>query len=81
MNNYECDNDVVYSCKYHVVWCPKYRKKVLIGSIQQRLEEIIYSSCEELNVNIIKLMIQADYVYLHVGIVPQMCIHKVCKTH
>ena len=28
---YKSNNNVVYSCKYHVVWCPKYRRKVLTG--------------------------------------------------
>ncbi len=27
---YKSNNNVVYSCKYHVVWCPKYRRKVLV---------------------------------------------------
>ncbi|WP_171816563.1 transposase, partial [Clostridium tetani] len=28
---YKSNNNIVYSCKYHIVWCPKYRRKVLIG--------------------------------------------------
>jgi len=32
----------VYSCKYHVVWTPKYRRKVLVGGVDVRLKEIVY---------------------------------------
>lgn len=30
---YRSNNNVVFSCKYHVVWCPKYRRKLLVGAV------------------------------------------------
>ena len=39
--NYKSNRNVVYSCKYHVVWCPKYRRKVLINGADARLKELI----------------------------------------
>ncbi|HEX2666000.1 MAG TPA: transposase, partial [Candidatus Acidoferrum sp.] len=41
MLGYKSNNNVVYSSKYHVVWCPKYRRKVLVDKIAKRLEELI----------------------------------------
>ena len=38
---YKSNLNVVYSCKYHVVWCPKYRRKVLTDEIATRLKELI----------------------------------------
>ena len=38
---YKRNNNVVYSCKYHVVWCPKYRRKVLVGDVADRLKDLI----------------------------------------
>ena len=38
-------NHTVWECKYHVVWIPKYRKKVLYGSIRQELD-YVYTSFE-----------------------------------
>ncbi|MFP6020179.1 transposase, partial [Helicobacter pylori] len=38
---YKNNHNVVYSCKYHIVWCPKYRRKVLVGAVEMRLKEII----------------------------------------
>ena len=31
---YKSNNNIVFSCKYHIVWCPKYRRKVLIGEVE-----------------------------------------------
>ena len=39
--------NVVYSCKYHVVFCPKYRRSVLVSPIDERLKQIIRETCAE----------------------------------
>jgi len=44
---YKSNRNVYYSCKYHVVWCPKYRLKVLVDAIASRLEQIIREVCQE----------------------------------
>ena len=36
---YKSNNNIVFSCKYHIVWCPKYRRKVLIDEVEIRLKE------------------------------------------
>ncbi|MCX6059734.1 MAG: transposase, partial [Chloroflexi bacterium] len=38
---YKSNRHIFYSCKYHVVFCPKYRRKVLVNGIEIRLKEII----------------------------------------
>ena len=38
---YKSNNNIVYSCKYHVIWCPKYRRKVLVSDVEQKLKELI----------------------------------------
>lgn len=37
---YKSNKNVLYSCKYHVVWCPKYRRSVLVEGIDERLKEL-----------------------------------------
>ena len=44
---YKSNHNIVYSCKYHVVWCPKYRRKVLESGIDDRLKELIEEICQE----------------------------------
>jgi len=77
---YKTNNNVVYSCKYHVVWCPKYRRKVLQGLIAERLKELIIQKCSEINVDIIEMEIMPDHVHLLVEVDPQYGINKAIRT-
>lgn len=76
---YKSNNNVVYSCKYHVVWCPKYRRKVLISGIETRLKELKQEACAEINVDIIEMEIMPDHVHLLVEVDPQYGIHRAVK--
>lgn len=53
----------VYSCKYHIIFCPKYRSKVLKDGIDKRLKEIIYS-LEKEKFKVIEMEIMPDHVHL-----------------
>ena len=46
---YKSNNNVTYSCKYHVVFCPKYRRPVLVDGVDDRLKELIKETCDQLN--------------------------------
>ncbi|KJS48789.1 IS200/IS605 family transposase [Desulfosporosinus sp. BICA1-9] len=77
---YKSNNNIVYSCKYHVVWCPKYRRKVLVGQIEVCLKELIREICEELQSELIELEIMPDHVHLQIEVDPQFGVHKVIKA-
>ena len=77
---YKSNNNIVYSCKYHVVWCPKYRRKVLISGVDTRLKELIEEVCQEIHVEIIEMEIMPDHVHLLLEVAPQFGIHKAIKT-
>lgn len=77
--DYKSNNNIVYSCKYHVVWCPKYRRKVLTGSIETRLKELIEETCSTLNVEIIEMELMPNHVHLLLEVDPQFGIHKAVK--
>ena len=76
---YKSNHNVVYSCKYHVVWCPKYRRSVLINGVDVRLKELIKETCDSLNVEIIEMEIMPDHVYLLMEVDPQFGVHKAVK--
>jgi Transposase and inactivated derivatives len=79
---YKSNNNVTYSCKYHVVWCPKYRRKVLVGTIAERLKEIIGVVAEETDSEVIELEVMPDHVHLLCEVDPQFGITKfirLCK--
>ena len=73
------NNGVVYSCKYHVVWCPKYRRKVLVDGVDERLKEIAQAVAEEMRFEIIEMEVMPDHVYMLVEVDPQLGIHKAVK--
>ena len=76
---YKSNHNVVYSCKYHIVWCPKYRRKVLVDNVAMRLKELIASMCQEFSVELIELEIMPDHVHLLVDIDPQFGVHNFIK--
>lgn len=55
---------MVYSCKFHVVWCPKYRRPVLVDGVDRRLKEIIHQTAAELQAGVIELEVMPDHIHL-----------------
>ena len=76
---YKSSNNVVYSCKYHVVWCPKYRRKVLVDGVDERLKEIAHAVADEMRFEIIEMEVMPDHVHMLVEVDPQLGIHKAVK--
>ena len=77
---YKSNNNIVYSCKYHVVFCPKYRRKVLVGDVETRLKELIQEICSEFNMDLLEMEVMPDHVHLLLEVDPQFGIHKAVKT-
>lgn len=77
--DYRSNRNVVYSCKYHVVWCPKYRRKVLISPIDERLKKILQETISEHGSELIEMEVMPDHVHLLVGCDPQFGIHRLVK--
>ncbi|BFN03766.1 IS200/IS605-like element ISClte2 family transposase [Clostridium tetani] len=76
---YKSNNNIVYSCKYHIVWCPKYRRKVLIGNVETRLKELLIETCADIEVDIIKIELMPDHVHMLIEVDPQFGVHKAIK--
>jgi putative transposase len=76
---YKSNNNVVYSCKYHVVFCPKYRRKVLVDGVDDRLKNIAYGFAAEYSIEIIELEVMPDHVHILCEVDPQFGIHKFVK--
>ena len=76
---YKSNSNVVYSCKYHVVWCPKYRRKVLVSPVASRLKELIVQAASDIQADIIEMEIMPDHVHLLMEVDPQFGIHRAVK--
>jgi len=72
-------NTTVYNIGYHLIWCPKYRRNVLVGGIEGRLKELIFEKCGELRVKVESLEIMPDHVHLFVKCPPIASPHWVVQ--
>jgi putative transposase len=74
------NNNVAYRCTFQVVWCPKYRRPVLTGPVDERLKEIISEVCAEKDAPIVELETMPDHVHLLLTCDPQYGIHRLVKA-
>lgn len=79
MKKFKFNNNVVYSCKYHVVWTPKYRRKVLKDGVDVRLKELLEQVAKDIQVEILEMEIMPGHVHLLIEVDPQFGIHKAVK--
>ena len=63
-----------WNCKYHVVFAPKYRRKVFFGQYREEIGKILRSLCEWKQVNIIEAEICVDHVHMLLEIPPKMSV-------
>lgn len=71
---YRSSNKTVYSAKYHLIWCPKYRRRVLAGPVAARLKEIIGSVVAECGGEVIEVEVMPDHVHLLVEVPPAIAL-------
>ncbi|HEX6122444.1 MAG TPA: IS200/IS605 family transposase [Ktedonobacterales bacterium] len=79
MKDRRSNNNVVYICRYHVVFCPKYRRKVLTPPIDERLKTMLAEQIERWGQDLIEMEVLPDHVHLLVGCDPQFGIHRLVK--
>lgn len=77
---YKTNKNVTYSCKYHVVWCPKYRRKVLVDAVAERLHELIIERSLGIGVDLIEMEIMPDHVHLLIEVDPQFGVNKAIRS-
>lgn len=65
VRGYQSNRNVFFACHYHVVWCPKYRRKVLVGAIETRLKQIIAEVRAEHQAEIEELEVLPDHIQRH----------------
>ena len=66
----------VWQCKYHLIWCPKYRFKILKGVLQQSVEDILRQLCEWKKLEILEINVQEDHVHMVVSIPPKFSVSE-----
>jgi putative transposase len=69
-DNYQRDEHRVHLIIYHLIWCPRRRKPVLVGEVKERCEQLIREKCETKGWTILTLAVQPDHIHLFVRCYP-----------
>ncbi len=67
----------VFSLKYHIVWCPKYRRPVLTSEVESRLRQLLAEKAAELGMTIHALEVMPDHVHLFVEADPTLSVAEI----
>ena len=78
-SRYRTSAGCVFTLKYHFVWCPKYRLKVLTDEVAERLKELLYEKAEENKMVIDALEIMPDHVHLFVSVDPTKAPQRIAN--
>ena len=80
--DYARDENRVHLIVYHLIWCPKRRKPVLVDAVAKDCEKLIKGKCEQQGWEVLNISIQSDHVHLFVRVfptVPASLVVKECK--
>ena len=80
MSRYESASHVFYRCQYHIVWTPKYRYKILKGSVGKEVYRSIYVFCHMKKCKVVELNVQIDHVHLVVRTPPSLSVSELMGT-
>jgi putative transposase len=76
---YKSSKNVVYSCKYHVVWCPKYRRPVLVNGVAKRLKHIILDTAKDRGSEVMEREVMPGDVHLLREVDPPYGVHRMIR--
>lgn len=74
---YHSNHSIVYSCQYHVIFCPKYRRKVFHPPLDTRRKELILEKQERCGYRVLGMEVMPDHVHLLLDVNPQIGIAKI----
>lgn len=74
---YKQDHSIIYSCQYHVIFCPKYRRKVLTDGIDTRLKSLILEKQEDYGYEVVDMEVMPEHVHLILDVDPRIGIVKI----
>ena len=69
----------VYGLQVHVVFCTKYRYRVLRGEVQERCRDLIRQVCDGLDIRILKGVVSGDHVHLHLSYRPKHSVSEIMR--
>jgi len=77
---YEHKRNMVYLINYHLIWCPKRGKNILVGDVKERLNVILREVANEKDVKVLALEIMPNHLHLFISAYPTIPVHKLIKA-
>ena len=77
MNNSQSLSHSKWDCKYHIVWIPKYRRKVLYGRIRQHLGDVIRELARQRESQVLEGHVCSDHIHVYIAIPPKYAVAQV----
>jgi putative transposase len=74
---YNSDGGLVYSCQYHVIFTPKYRRHVLKNGVDVRFKELLLEKQEEYGYKVLDMEVMSDHVHLLLDVNPKIGVYQV----
>ncbi|MDD3487493.1 MAG: IS200/IS605 family transposase [Candidatus Moranbacteria bacterium] len=79
MQNYRTTSHSKYDLKVHLVWIPKYRKKVLYGETAKRARNLIRQICHANDIRIIEGKVASDHIHIFISYPPYFSISRIVQ--
>jgi putative transposase len=67
----------IYDCKYHIVWIPKYRRKIIYGKLRLEIGKTLRSLCEFKGIKIVKANACKDHIHMCISIPPKYSVSQI----
>jgi len=79
MNRWKVSSNTVHNVGYHIIWCPKYRRRVLVGNVESRLKKLLHQISTDIGVTIEKMEVMPDHLHLFVRTHPGNAPHFIMQ--
>ena len=76
-DRYTTSSHCIYNLGYHIIWCPKYRRKVLVDGVDVRLKELLLKKAADLDITIEKMEVMPDHIHLFVKGKPSLPVQHI----
>ena len=76
-NRYTTSRHCIFNISYHLIWCPKYRRPVLVDGVDERLKELLMQKAIELDVKIEEMEVMPAHVHLFIKANPVLPVHHI----
>jgi putative transposase len=77
MDDVQCLSHTKWECKFHVVWIPKCRRKLLYGQLRKNLGDVLHNLARQKESRVLEGHLQSDHVHMLISIPPKYAVSQV----